>query len=220
MAGCKNLESEEVDRMLGCFTGRNADRDRALFLLGCNTGFRVSELCSMRIGDAIDEFGNVLDEIRVSASRMKGKSRGRAVGLNSEAKLILSDWRKNLEVKGFFHRNDPLFPGTGKKHVGRSAVWRSIIRAKRRAGIPGRVATHSMRKTFAANTYSVILDMVSAGEPVDALREAAELLGHIDPKATLRYLPSLDTSRKRAILEKAAVGKSATKVPNIKNKVI
>jgi integrase len=192
--------------MSGSFTGRNADRDRILFLIGCNTGFRVSELCSMTIGDAVDEFGNVMDDLRVSASRMKGRARSRTVPLNSTAKKLLIYWREQLEKEGFFHRDNPLFPGVKGKPVGRCAVWRAITRAKRKAMIPGRIATHSMRKTFASNTYSQLLAMVAAGEPVDALREAADILGHVDPKATLHYLPSGDMSRRRAIIEKAAVG--------------
>lgn len=206
MAGCRNLSAAEISAISGSFSGPNAERDRTLFLIGCNTGFRVSELCSMTIGDAVDEFGNVMDELRVSASRMKGRARSRSVPLNSAAREIIGKWRNKLEQNGYFHSDNPLFPGANGRHVGRCAVWRAITRARRRAMIPGRVATHSMRKTFAANTYSGLLAMVAAGEPVDALREAADILGHVDPKATLRYLPSGDMSRRRAIIEKAAVG--------------
>jgi hypothetical protein len=62
-----------------------------------------------------------------------------------------------------------------------------------------------MRKTFAANAYSMLLSMVARGEPVDALREAADILGHVDPRATIHYLPTVAEGSRRRLVEAVSV---------------
>ena len=51
MKGSRPLTNREVDVVLESFTGRHAIRNRALFVLGIKSGFRVSEFLSLRIGD-------------------------------------------------------------------------------------------------------------------------------------------------------------------------
>ena len=50
MKGCRPLTDTEVELMQAGFGGRYATRDRALFLLGVESGFRISELLSLRMG--------------------------------------------------------------------------------------------------------------------------------------------------------------------------
>jgi integrase len=49
MPGCRPLTDDEVDLVLQSFGGRYALRDRALFCLGIYTGFRITELLSLRL---------------------------------------------------------------------------------------------------------------------------------------------------------------------------
>ena len=51
MKGCRPLEVAEVNRAYAAFSGRQAARDRCLFVLGVSSGFRVSEMLSLRIAD-------------------------------------------------------------------------------------------------------------------------------------------------------------------------
>jgi integrase len=51
MKGCWALTDDEVARVSQAFRGTHAARDRALFLLGVKTGYRISELRSLRVGD-------------------------------------------------------------------------------------------------------------------------------------------------------------------------
>lgn len=51
MKGCRALTADEVVRVSQAFHGTYAERDRALFILGIKTGFRISELLSLGVGD-------------------------------------------------------------------------------------------------------------------------------------------------------------------------
>ena len=51
MKGCRALTADEVARVSQAFRGTSAECDRALFILGIKTGFRISELCQLRVGD-------------------------------------------------------------------------------------------------------------------------------------------------------------------------
>jgi integrase len=51
MKGCRALTPDEVARVSQAFRGTYAARDRALFLLGVKTGYHISELPSLRVGD-------------------------------------------------------------------------------------------------------------------------------------------------------------------------
>jgi hypothetical protein len=49
MKGCRPLTEAEVALVRRSFGGRYGRRDRALFLLGVKSGFRISELLSLRV---------------------------------------------------------------------------------------------------------------------------------------------------------------------------
>jgi integrase len=51
MKGCRPLTDEEVVLVQQSFGGIYAARDKALFLLGVKSGFRISELLSLQVGD-------------------------------------------------------------------------------------------------------------------------------------------------------------------------
>jgi integrase len=87
--GCRPLTEREVSLMRQSFGGRYAVRDRALFILGVNSGFRISELLSLRVHDVL-QYGRVGDRVTVHRRHMKRKIEGRTVLLNQDAKAALA----------------------------------------------------------------------------------------------------------------------------------
>ena len=77
MKGCRPLTEEEVDAVAASFTGQFATRDRALFVLGIKSGFRISELLSLRVGD-VRQGGQFTARVYVERRSTKGKVEGRA----------------------------------------------------------------------------------------------------------------------------------------------
>jgi integrase len=51
MIGARPLTNGEIANVLNAFTGAYAARDRALFVLGLKSGFRISEMLSLRVSD-------------------------------------------------------------------------------------------------------------------------------------------------------------------------
>ena len=106
MKGCRPLERNEVEMLRSCFKGRMAIRNKALFFLGINTGFRVSELLSIKIDDVLDDNGQFKDRLQIGKRFMKGQKSSRSVLFNDPAKEALEPWVKVLKRKGHTHAND------------------------------------------------------------------------------------------------------------------
>jgi len=141
MKGCRPLttnEMAEVATVLGA--GHNGVRNQCLFTLGLMTGFRVSELLSIRVEDVV-QHGNLASAVTVARRNMKGKGEGRTVRLNEKAQIALALW---LDVGP---ETGPLF------QISRVQVWRILNKAFATIGMTGKLGTHCMRKTFADRIY-------------------------------------------------------------------
>ena len=95
MRGCRPLTETEVQAVLGQLDGPRGARDRTLFLLGVRSGFRISEILSLRLGDVV-QAGRLVDRVRVSRRHMKGKREGRTVLLHPVARAALGAWVEEL----------------------------------------------------------------------------------------------------------------------------
>lgn len=187
MRGCRPLDHSEVRRALDKLRGsRLAMRDRCLLQLGLYTGFRISELLSLRVGDVVRE-GKVLERVVVERKNMKGKRQSRDVKLNERARAalrvwlpVLYDWRDALP-------DLYLFQSTRGGRLTRRQAGRIIATLATDLGMPPKVATHSLRKTFAGAIYQRGLDTWRPGEELP-IRVVMKALGHRSVDATERYL--------------------------------
>jgi site-specific recombinase XerD len=84
-----------VELLQQSFGGVYAARDRALFLLGVKTGFRISELLALQVGDVL-QHGRIVDAITVARCHMKRKSEGRTVVVHTDAQAALQVWLTQL----------------------------------------------------------------------------------------------------------------------------
>jgi len=171
MAGARPLTENEIAQV----AEKLNQRDRVLFLLGVNTGFRISELLSLQVKD-IMKLGVVKGEVTVRASKMKDKTSSRSVPIRPEMQETLRQW---LEVVGF----DPeafLFPSRkGKGAISRVQAHTVLKEAFEACGLEGKTSTHSMRKTFAKKVHEAL------GCDVTKTMKA---LGHVYVTSTQRYL--------------------------------
>src|ERR671910_693821 len=116
MKGCRPLSDEEITVVSRSFGGTYAARDRALFILGLKSGFRISELLSLRVGDVL-QHGRLVDQVTVRRAHMKQRTEGRTVPVHAEAKQALA-----ARVDGVTRR--PICFGVGRAAIVRSAVSR------------------------------------------------------------------------------------------------
>jgi integrase len=180
MKGCRPLTRNEVKSLIKSASNL---RDTALITLGFCTGYRISELLSLKLCDIVDVKGRIYDFVSVKAENTKTKI-GRTVRLNSDAIKILSKLvTERLKTGALL--SEPLFisrkTGGGElRAISRVQAWRVIQMLCELADVVSKgVGTHSLRKTFAARIYEAV-----KGE----LGKVQIALGHANISSTISYL--------------------------------
>jgi integrase len=187
MKGSRPLTDQEVTLASRSFSGKDAARNKALFLLGVRTGFRISELLSLHVRD-VYRHGQTVDRVTVRRSHMKRQIEGRTVVLHPEARAALQTW---LATVG--HTDGPLFPShkNPRASITRIQAWRILQDAYEANELQGQLGTHAMRKTFANRVYTRL-----NGDLVKTQRA----LGHKNINSTVSYLSFREGEIEEAIL--------------------
>ncbi|MYB02018.1 MAG: tyrosine-type recombinase/integrase [Acidimicrobiaceae bacterium] len=179
MKGTRPLTLGEIRKVARTFEGRNELRDRSLFILGINTGGRISELLSLKIGDVFQNNKPVTD-LQFSKHQVKGKENARTIPLNSDGRQAVRDlirWHRNRYGRAY--RDRALFASQYPNGAMSRRNAHDILKAAfLKAGLNGKLATHSMRKTFAQRLYNATGDIFII----------KELLGHKSVNTTQDYL--------------------------------
>ena len=200
MKGCRPLTTDEVRRIYEALgDNRWGPRDQAFFAVGISTGFRFTEVVTLKVGDVYANKA-VMGHIRRPARIMKGKKRGRAVRVHPRCRAALRVWiNQMIEIWGepdkrYLHPKMYLFQSQegSNRHLSYNRARSMIKDAAQRAGIyeaPGLIGTHIMRKTYANRVYEYFereyLEGRSSTNPLVATQEA---LGHTSIAATQSYL--------------------------------
>jgi integrase len=180
MKGCRALTDDEVALVRKSFGGRYGRRDQALFLLGVKSGFRISELLSLTVGD-VWQHGQFVERVAVQRRYMKGKVQSRSVPLHSEAKGALAAWLMEMNRQGDVSPDTYLFPSRkGLNRPLRPGQARHILRqAYAACGLTGPLSSHTLRKTFGQRFYE------KSGRD---LLKTQRAMGHKSPASTIAYL--------------------------------
>ena len=165
-------DKRRIEAMKLVLRGSNM-RDYCLFVLGINTGLRVSDLLRLNIEDVLNERGKVLERITIREKKT-GKTKGFPISGN--AKKAIEEY---LEKRGSYLRSEPLFISRkGNTPIQRVQAWKALTRASEAVGIDGRIGTHTLRKTFAYHAYQ-------QGRDITLIQK---LLNHSSPSVTLAYI--------------------------------
>ena len=197
MKGTRPLDNNEIRRVSTCFTGTFKIRNRGLFILGVSTGGRISELLSLQIRDVWQNNKPVTD-LLFDKSVVKGGEVSRAVPVNSDGRQAIEEllsWHR--EQYNTTHKTRPLFPsrnGQGKQQMSRRTAHDVLKVAFEDAGLNGKLATHSLRKSFAQRLYDRTGDIFAV----------QEMLGHASVATTQKYL-GVNYASVREALEKMRV---------------
>jgi site-specific recombinase XerD len=192
MKGCRPLTDPEVAIVARSFGGTYATRDRALFLVGVKTGFRISELLSLTIGD-VYQHGQVVARVTVKRAHMKRKVEGRTLVLHPDAQAAIQAWLSELTAAGALLPSRYLF--ASRKGVNRPICRETANQILHSAFVTnelsGKLGTHSMRKTFANNVYAKL------GHDLVKTQRA---MGHQNINSTVSYLSFCEDDIDQAIL--------------------
>ena len=192
MPGCRPLTDDEVDLVMQSFGGRYALRDCALFLLGIYTGFRITELLSLRLQD-VYQHQQVLPRVAVPRRHMKGKVASRSVPLHPLAQLALAAWIDRMPCHFAVTPESYVFRSRegGNKPISRMHAHRLLREAFDSCEMTGTLGTHSMRKTFAKRVHRRL---------GNDLAKTKEALGQKSITATMHYMSFLHDEIDQAIL--------------------
>lgn len=162
------LSVEEVDALLQAISPESflGARDRAIVELMYATGMRVSEVCSLRVGDLNDSFAKVCG---------KGKKE-RIIPVGQKAQQAVQ-WYLSKFRKKALSPTECLFLSPRGKSVSRATVWSRVKIYAKAAGIAKRVSPHVLRHSFATHLLENGAD----------LRLIQDMLGHEDIGTTDRY---------------------------------
>lgn len=172
----KKTDLESMKRALR----KRSLRDYALFVLGVNSGLRISDLLKLRVKDVLIQGKRrpqITDRIRL---REKKTGKGKDFPLNVPARSALGEYIRNTPLD----HEGPLFPSRKRDQSGRaqpiSAVqaWKILSETAAEVGIPEKIGTHSMRKTFGYWAYKKGVD----------ISHLQKLLNHASQAETLRYI--------------------------------
>ena len=195
MKGCRPLTDQEADAIAESFVGPYAARDQAVFTLGRYTGERISAILKLRVGDVV-QAGRLTDAIIYRRANRKGKTESRTVALHPKAKKALAAWINQLSKGTILTADDYVFrsrKGTNRP-ISRVQFHRILKEAIQPNELTGKIATHSMRKTFADHVYQAL------DRDIFRLQKA---MGHKNINSTVQYL-----SFNEADIDKAIKGMS------------
>ena len=174
----KALTEEQVIALLDQVEGDApiARRDRAILEVLYGTGARISEVCSLNLGDV---------DLDAGLLRLFGKgSKERVVPLGRWARVALAAWlddggRPSVAPERFARRTDAeaVFLNARGGRLGRQGAWSVVRKYGDAAGLGDRLTPHVLRHSCATH-------MLDHGADIRAVQE---LLGHASITTTQVY---------------------------------
>ncbi len=174
MIGTRPLTDTEIDQLKA--DAELSIRDRTLLILGATSGFRISELLSLKVQD-VAERGTAKARVTVQRRNTKGKDRSRTVLLHPEAQGAIEAliYAEHLRPEHYLFKSRE----GANKPMHRTQAWRQLKAAFNKLDLKGKLATHSMRKYFAGQVYEAL------GRD---LFKTSKALGHRYVNTTADYL--------------------------------
>lgn len=182
------FSEEEYSRVIEHLATQGRHRDRLLVVFACASGFRITELLSLRFLQLYDcVTGEVACEVTIPRRDLKGgrgrhkrRVRGRRVPLGEGVRAEIAAYIRTLPEPPAPHAAVFRTSRSGGRGMDRSSAFRIIVGAAQACGIDAtRISTHTGRKTFARRVYS------ATGKD---LFLTCRLMGHSSPVITARYL--------------------------------
>jgi len=173
-------DTKKIDAMKSIMKGESNYRDLLLFVLGINTGLRISDILALKWcsfingGGRLLKAGDQLNVVEIKTKKIKSFMINRSV---AEALKLYYDSLANVKP------NDPVFSSRktddgSLQPITRIAAWQLLNRYAHMVGLDDGIGTHTLRKTFSYHLYKKGV----------ALEYIQKMLNHSSPAITLRYI--------------------------------
>jgi len=173
-------DTKKIDAMKSIMKGESNYRDLLLFVLGINTGLRISDILALKWGNFLNgggrllKAGDQLNVVEIKTKKVKSFVINRSV---AEALKLYHDSLANVNP------DDPVFSSRKTddgtlQPITRIAAWQMLNRYANMVGLNDGIGTHTLRKTFGYHLYKKGV----------ALEYIQKMLNHSSPAVTLRYI--------------------------------
>ncbi|WP_174615893.1 tyrosine-type recombinase/integrase [Virgibacillus ihumii] len=160
---------------------KHSQRDLLFFVLGINTGMRISDLLSLKVSDVWDD-----KKIRNFVCIMDSHAgEEKAFYLNKSVERELKNYLSSVDLD----QQDYLFKSKKNNYpITRQQAYRIVNQAAKEAGMSEKIGTHTLRKTFGYHAYRKGI----------AISFIAKILNHHSSSETLRYI-GVDKNEKQLV---------------------
>ena len=163
-------------------------RDNMLFIVGINFGLRVSDLRTLRFSHLINDDCTFRDRFPILEKKTKNTrkhQRNRYISINTavvEAVTLYLENTPGVHLSDYMFRSASNNGCNENKPISKQAVDAMLKGVAKDLGLGNRMATHSLRKTFAYH------QMVMSGNDPRKLLLLQKMFGHSTAAQTLDYI--------------------------------
>ena len=184
---------EEIEKIKKYFLDKREYRNYCLFIIGITTGYRISDLLSLKFSDFFEDYKTWKREIDIIEQKTK-KRRNMPISENMKTAINLY-----ANSKGGFLFDEYLFKSLKGKNspIDKSSARKIFNNMAIDLNLPYHCSTHFLRKTFAYWFLQVHKNDMSA------LATLQDILNHSSEKMTLKYC-GIEKEKKEIMLKSLA----------------
>lgn len=163
-------------------------RDNMLFIVGINFGLRISDLRTLRFSYLINDDCTFRDRFAILEKKTKNtrkRKKNRYITINTAVVEAITLYLENTPgvcLSDYMFRSISNNGANKNEPISKQAVDSMLKSLARELGLGNRMATHSLRKTFAYH------QMVMSGNDPRKLLLLQKMFGHSTAAQTLDYI--------------------------------
>ena len=179
---------DDIIRISQSLIEKKRFRDNMLFIIGINFGLRVSDLRTLRFSHLINDDCTFRDRFPILEKKTKNTrkhQRNRYISINTavvEAVTLYLENTPGVHLSDYMFRSASNNGCNENKPISKQAVDAVLKGVAKDLGLGNRMATHSLRKTFAYH------QMVMSGNDPRKLLLLQKMFGHSTAAQTLDYI--------------------------------
>lgn len=181
-------DMEDINRISQFLISKGRWRDNMLFIVGINFGLRVSDLRTLRFTNLINDECAFRDRFPILEKKTRNTRRvrkNRYITINTavvEAVTLYLEHTEGVKLSDYMFRSESNNGSNKNQPMSKQAVDYMLKGIAKELGLGNRMATHSLRKTFAYH------QMVMSGNDPRKLLLLQKMFGHSTSAQTLDYI--------------------------------
>lgn len=179
---------DDIMRISEYLISRGKYRDNMLFIVGINFGLRVSDLRKLRFSNLINDDCTFRDRFAILEQKTRNTRRvrkNRYITINTavvEAVTLFLEHKPGVRLSDYMFQSESTNGLNQGGPISKVSIDRMLKGVAKDLGLGNRMATHSLRKTFAYH------QMVMSGNDPRKLLLLQKMFGHSTAAQTLDYI--------------------------------